>query len=47
MILSAMPAGTSRNTLESALRRSYTAGEVQRTSPGHYALAKPQPAKVE
>jgi hypothetical protein len=45
MILSAMPAGTSRNTLESALRRSFTAGEIERTGPGQYIIGKPKPAQ--
>jgi hypothetical protein len=42
-ILQAMPIGTSRNTLESALRRSHEAGHVERVAPGRYALSKPQP----
>jgi hypothetical protein len=43
-ILSAMP-GVSRNTLESAIRRAFTAGEISRTSPGHYTIAPPRPAE--
>jgi hypothetical protein len=42
-VLQAMPIGTSRNTLESALRRSHEAGHVERVAPGRYALSKPQP----
>jgi hypothetical protein len=43
MILAAMPPGTSRNTLESALRRSLQAGEIERTGPGLYVIGKPKP----
>jgi hypothetical protein len=44
-ILGAMPAWTSRNTLESCLRRAREAGEIERSSPGHYVLAKPRAAE--
>jgi hypothetical protein len=44
-ILSAMPVGTSRNTLESALRRSFIAGEIERAGPGLYIIGKPKPAE--
>jgi hypothetical protein len=42
-ILAAMPAGTSRNTLESCLRRAREAGEIERISPGIYRLRAPRP----
>jgi hypothetical protein len=45
-ILAAMPAGTSRNTLESALRRAYTAGEIERVGPGLYVIGKPKPPEA-
>jgi hypothetical protein len=42
-LLAAVPAGVSRNTLESAIRRSLAANEISRVSPGCYALAPPRP----
>jgi hypothetical protein len=43
-LLAALPAGTSRNTCENAIKRAFRAGEIERTSPGLYMLAKPKPA---
>src|SRR5260370_27133696 len=42
-ILAAMPAGTSRNTAESAIKGESDQGRIIRTSPGHYALAPARP----
>jgi hypothetical protein len=42
-ILSAMPLGTTRNSTESAIRREWEQGRIERTSPGHYVLAPPRP----
>jgi hypothetical protein len=46
-ILQAMPIGTTRNTLESALRRSHKAGHVERVGPGLYTLAQKPAASPE
>jgi hypothetical protein len=42
-ILAAMPAGTSRNTTESAIKREFDVGRIERVGPGLYVLAKPKP----
>jgi hypothetical protein len=42
-ILAALPAGTSRNTAETCIRREHESGRIECTSPGHYVLAKPRP----
>ncbi len=41
-ILAAMPPGTSRNNCESAIKREFDAGRIERVSPGHYVLAPPK-----
>jgi len=41
-ILAAMPPGTSRNTLESGLRREHESGRLLRVAPGVYRLAPPK-----
>jgi hypothetical protein len=38
-ILAALPAGTTRGSAESAIKREFDQGRIVRTSPGHYALA--------
>jgi hypothetical protein len=42
-ILQELPAGTTRNAAESAIKREHDAGRITRTSPGHYTLAPVQP----
>src|SRR5260221_722905 len=42
-ILAAMPPGTSRNTLESGVRRELESGRLLRISPGVYRLAPRRP----
>ena len=42
-ILAALPPGTSRNTAESAIKRNFDAGLIERVAPGTYVLAKPKP----
>jgi hypothetical protein len=42
-ILAAMPAGTTRNSAESAVKREYDAGRIERVGPGMYRLAPPRP----
>jgi hypothetical protein len=42
-ILAKMPAGTSRNSAESAIKREFDAGRIKRVAPGTYVLAKPKP----
>jgi hypothetical protein len=46
-ILAAMPAGTSRNTAESAIKREFDQGRIIRTSPGHYLLAPVKPPEAK
>ncbi len=42
-LLATMPPGTSRNSAESAIKREFDAGRIERVSPGHYILAKSKP----
>jgi hypothetical protein len=42
-IIAELPAGTTRNTAEQSIRRLFTAGLVERVSPGCYALAPAKP----
>jgi hypothetical protein len=42
-ILAAMPAGTTRNSAESAVKREYDSGRIERVGPGTYRLASPRP----
>jgi len=42
-ILAAMPPGTTRGNVESAVKREYDQGRITRTSPGRYTLAPLQP----
>jgi hypothetical protein len=44
-IIAELPTGISRNTAESAIKRCFDSGQIERVSPGNYALAKPKPAK--
>ncbi len=44
-ILAALPPGVTRNTLESALKRAYDAGEIERVAPGNPALSFRAPAR--
>jgi hypothetical protein len=44
-ILAKLPVGTSRNTAESAIKRNFDAGLIERIAPGTYVLAKPKPPK--
>src|SRR2546427_9874106 len=44
-IIAELPVGVTRNSAESAIKREHDAGRIMRTSPGHYTLAPPQPAK--
>jgi hypothetical protein len=44
-ILAAMPPGTTRGSGESAIRREWEAGRVERVGAGLYVLAKPKPPK--
>jgi hypothetical protein len=44
-IIAALPANITRNTAESAIRRAYTAGEIERVDRGLYVLAPPKPAE--
>jgi hypothetical protein len=45
--LAAMPAGTSRNTAESAIKREFDAGRIERVGPGLYVLAPPKPPEAK
>jgi hypothetical protein len=38
-----MPAGTSKNSAESAIRREHESGRIERVGAGQYALSKPKP----
>jgi hypothetical protein len=40
-ILAALPAGTTRGTAETAIKREFDAGRIERVAPGTYVLAKP------
>jgi hypothetical protein len=42
-IIAEMPVGTSRGSAESAIKREFDAGRIERVSAGHYVLAKPKP----
>jgi hypothetical protein len=42
-ILAAMPPGTTRGTAETAIKREFDAGRIERVAPGTYVLAKPKP----
>ncbi len=42
-ILAELPAGTSRNSAETAIRREHESGRIKRVAPGTYILAKPKP----
>jgi len=42
-ILAEMPAGTTRSSAESAIKREYAAGRILRVGPGVYKLAPPKP----
>jgi hypothetical protein len=44
-ILAAMPPGTTRGTAETAIKREFDAGRIERVAPGTYVLAKPKPPK--
>jgi hypothetical protein len=46
-ILAAMPAGTTRNTCEAAVKRCFDAGLIERVAPGRYQLAPQRPAPSE
>jgi hypothetical protein len=41
-ILSMLPPGTSKNTGESAIKREFDSGRIERVGPGLYVLAKPK-----
>jgi hypothetical protein len=42
-ILAAMPPGTTRGSAESAIKREFDAGRIERVGPGLYVLAKAKP----
>jgi hypothetical protein len=42
-IVAHMPPGTSRNSTESAIKREFDAGRIERVAPGTYRLAPPKP----
>jgi len=44
-ILAAMPAGTTRGNIESALKRNFDAGLIERVGAGLYVLAKARPVE--
>jgi hypothetical protein len=44
-ILGAMPSGTTRGSAESAIRREFDAGRIERVAPGTYRLAPPRPSE--
>jgi hypothetical protein len=46
-IVAEMPAGTTRGSGESAIKREFDAGRIMRTSPGHYVLAPARPPEVK
>src|SRR5258706_2650278 len=46
-ILAAMPAGTTRGNVESAVKRNFDAGLVERVGAGLYTLAKPKPPEAK
>src|SRR5258707_11465923 len=45
LILAAMPPGTTRGSGESAIKREFDAGRIERVSPGVYKLAPAKPAE--
>jgi hypothetical protein len=45
-ILAEMPPGTSRNSGESAIKREFDAGRIERVAPGIYRLAPPKPPEA-
>jgi hypothetical protein len=44
-ILAAMPPGTTRGNVESAIKRNFDAGLIERVGAGLYVLGKPKPPK--
>jgi hypothetical protein len=42
-LIAALPAGTTRGTAETAIKREFDAGRIDRVAPGTYVLAKPKP----
>src|SRR5260221_1728709 len=44
-ILAAMPPGTTRGSAESAIKRNFDAGLIERVGAGLYVLGKPKPPK--